>query len=72
METDVFKHLSDYDEAYSKTISWFDTYEKQGYNPKTHQNVLNTRREIRVEYELPLREAYAELVAGFLTGKQES
>lgn len=49
---------------------WFETYEKQGYNPKTHQNVLTTRREIRVEYELPLREAYAVLVAGFLAGNK--
>lgn len=28
------------------------------------------RREIKVEYELPLREAYAELVAGFLAGNR--
>lgn len=45
---------------------WWDTVEKQGYNPVTAQTVITQRRALKVETELPLGEAYAELIAAFL------
>ena len=50
---------------------WFENYEKQGYNPISREDVVTTRREMKVEYDLPLREAYAELVAGFVGSAKE-
>jgi len=38
---------------------YWDIYEKQGFNPKTGQTETATRRELKVDMELPLRDAYA-------------
>ena len=46
-------------------IFWADA-EKEGFNPVTKQSVITTRRELCVEYELPLGEAYANMVTGIL------
>jgi tRNA(His) 5'-end guanylyltransferase len=45
---------------------WTEQYEKEGFNPITNENEKATRNRIHVEYELPLGQKYAELVAGFL------
>ena len=46
-------------------IYWADI-EKAGYNPVTKQAVTAIRRGLKVEYELPLGEPYADLVTSFL------
>ncbi len=46
-------------------VYWADI-EKQGYNPVTKQPVTAIRRGLKVEYELPLGEQYADLVTSFL------
>lgn len=50
---------------------YWDTYEKQGFNPKTGKTEIATRRGLKVDMELPLREAYAEFVADMLQPKSE-
>ena len=45
---------------------YWDTYEKQGFNPKTGQMETATRRGLKVDMELPLREAYAEFIVKIL------
>ena len=50
---------------------YWDTYEKQGFNPKTGKTEIATRRGLKVDIELPLREAYAEFVADMLQPKSE-
>ena len=46
-------------------VFWADV-EKAGFNPITKQEVLTTRRELTVEYDLPLGQQYGEMVASFL------
>lgn len=46
---------------------YWDTYEKQGFNPKTGQTETATRRGLKVDMELPLREAYADYIVKKLT-----
>ena len=41
--------------------------EKEGYNPITKQKETASRRELIVDEELPLREAYSSYIARFLT-----
>lgn len=42
-------------------VFWTDV-EKEGYNPITKEYVMTTRRELAVEYELPLKDAYGDFV----------
>ena len=42
---------------------YWDTYEKQGFNPKTGQTGIAIRRGLKVDMEIPLREAYADFIA---------
>lgn len=46
-------------------VFWADV-EKVGFNPITKQEVLTTRRELTVEYDLPLGQQYSDMVASFL------
>lgn len=46
-------------------IYWKEV-EKEGINPKTSQKVISTRRELHVEYELPMKEAYSQFILGLL------
>lgn len=46
-------------------VYWADV-EKAGYNPVSGQSVTALRRELKVEYELPLAEQYAGMVTSFL------
>lgn len=46
-------------------IYWTDA-EKAGYNPVTKQEATTLRRELKVNYELPLGEPYAQMVIVFL------
>lgn len=45
---------------------WKDTREKKGYNPLTQQTETTIRKKIKIEYELPLGERYADLVEKLL------
>ena len=45
---------------------YWDTYEKQGFNPKTGLTETAVRRSLKVDMELPLREAYADFIAKML------
>lgn len=45
---------------------FWDDIEKVGYNPISNQEVKAIRRELRVNYELPLGEDYAKYVISFL------
>ena len=46
-------------------VFWADV-EKVGFNPITKKEVLTTRRELTVEYDLPLGQKYDDMVAAFL------
>lgn len=45
---------------------FWDNVEKAGYNPITGQQVKAVRRALRVNYELPIGEEYADYVVSFL------
>ncbi len=45
---------------------YWDTYEKTGFNPVTGQSETATRRTLKTDMELHLREAYAEFIAKLL------
>jgi len=44
---------------------YWETYEKKAFNPKTGEEVLATRRRLKVNYELPYGDEYGEFIAGF-------
>ncbi|MCQ2513220.1 MAG: guanylyltransferase [Lachnospiraceae bacterium] len=46
-------------------LYWY-TVEKVGHNPITGQDVITTRRGIKVDYDLPLRDDYADFIEQFL------
>lgn len=45
---------------------WKEQYEKEGFNPVTGIPELAVRNRLKVEYELPLGEAYAKMVSDFV------
>lgn len=45
---------------------YWETYTKGGFNPKTGQAVQATRRRLKVDDELPMKEEYAALLARIL------
>ena len=49
-------------------IYWSDI-EKIGFNPITKEETKTTRRGLKVDYDLPLGEAYAQMVSAFLNVK---
>ena len=51
---------------------YWETYEKQGFNPKTGQTETATRRGLKVDMELPLREEYARRIAAMLAGERKN
>jgi tRNA(His) 5'-end guanylyltransferase len=48
---------------------YWETYQRQGYNPKLGQAVLTTRRRVKVDRELPLGEDYAALIGRLLRSR---
>ena len=48
---------------------YWDNVEKIGFNPIKNQEVKTLRRELKVNYELPLGQEYANYVVSFLEGK---
>ena len=45
---------------------YWDTFEKKGFNPITRQTETAIRRGLKVDMELPLRDAYAEFIASLI------
>jgi tRNA(His) guanylyltransferase len=45
---------------------YWEHYEKQGMNPKANEVVQTQRRRVRVDYELPMKEAYGEFIQKLL------
>lgn len=45
---------------------YFADVERDGFNPITNEKVTTRRREIIVDYEIPIGEAYRDFVLGFL------
>ena len=43
-----------------------ESYEKEGVNPVTGNRETAVRNRLKVEYELPLGEAYAEMIRSFI------
>lgn len=46
---------------------WKETYEKEGFDPIEQKTVTVLRNRLAVCYELPIGQAYADLIRGFLT-----
>lgn len=46
----------------------WETYEKEGVNPVTGEQTTTTRRRVRVELELPMKDAYDDFVRGVIDG----
>lgn len=46
---------------------YFKDVNKEGFNPITDETVITKRRELVVDYELPIGEDYREFVLNFLT-----
>ena len=66
----LFQHGINYDKvpAWQKRGIglWWETYTKEGRNPFTGAIKEVERRKLRVEYELPIRDEYAEMVGKFV------
>lgn len=45
---------------------YWEIYEKEGFNPIENKTVFTQRRRIKVDEELPMKEAYGEFIAGIL------
>lgn len=45
---------------------YWEEYQKEGFNPKERRKVLATRRRVKVDEELPMREGYGALVQEIL------
>ncbi|HVR73349.1 MAG TPA: tRNA(His) guanylyltransferase Thg1 family protein [Planctomycetota bacterium] len=46
---------------------YWETYEKQGFNPKLGQPVSAVRRRVKIDRELPLGEEYGSFILAFLS-----
>lgn len=66
----LFRNGIDYDKLPSwqkrGTGVYWDTVEKQGFDPVTGKIKIARRRVLKEDKELPLREAYGDLIAGLL------
>jgi len=45
------------------TGPYWETYQKEGYNPRSGQQVLATRRRVRLDEELPMKDDYSSYVS---------
>jgi len=45
---------------------YWETYEKVGVNPKTNEQIKAARRRIKVDLELPMKEAYEQFLCGLV------
>jgi len=49
-------------------LCW-ESYEKEGFNPITQQTEMTTRRRVRTDQELPIKEAYADMLRGIIEAR---
>jgi tRNA(His) 5'-end guanylyltransferase len=49
---------------------YWEAYEKPATNPKTGEAVTTTRRRIKYDFDLPMREEYGRFIERFLTERQ--
>ena len=45
---------------------YWQTCEKEGFNPKTQEKVTTKRRQLHVDYELPMKDAYSQFLEQIL------
>lgn len=45
---------------------YWETYEKDAFNPKTQQPTITTRNRIKVDLDLPMKDSYSEFIESFL------
>jgi tRNA(His) guanylyltransferase len=45
---------------------YWKSFEKEGFNPKTNEKVLTQRRELFVDFDLPMRDEYNDFILQFL------
>jgi tRNA(His) 5'-end guanylyltransferase len=50
---------------------YWESYDKEGYNPKLNQKVTARRRRIKVDRELPVKEEYGRLLQRIRTGASD-
>ena len=50
---------------------YWEDFEKEGFNPKSGQKVLATRRRIKRDLELPMKDAYSEFIGAILELKHD-
>lgn len=41
---------------------YWETYEKEAFNPKTNEKVMAERRRLKVDFELPIKDAYGAFI----------
>ncbi|HEX5597726.1 MAG TPA: tRNA(His) guanylyltransferase Thg1 family protein [Micromonosporaceae bacterium] len=46
---------------------WWETYQHTGFDPVRRVETTTTRRRIRIEYDLPMKDAYRQLVGSLVT-----
>ncbi len=46
---------------------YWETYEKEAVNKLTGEKVFATRRQIKIDYELPMRDEYSNFIASFFS-----
>ncbi|WP_419905001.1 tRNA(His) guanylyltransferase Thg1 family protein [Kiloniella sp.] len=51
---------------------YWEEYEKEGFNPKSQQSVLTTKRRVKTDYELPMKEGYETFIENILIASQEN
>ena len=42
-------------------IAW-ETYEKEGFNPKTNEAVTTSRRRLATDWDIPMKDAFGEYI----------
>jgi tRNA(His) 5'-end guanylyltransferase len=45
---------------------YWEEVEKEGFNPKTQETVLTKRRQLKTDFELPMKDAYDAFIAGLV------
>jgi tRNA(His) 5'-end guanylyltransferase len=45
---------------------YWEEYEKRAWNPKAQEKVFAIRRRLKVDFELPMRDAYSSFIRGFV------
>ena len=45
---------------------YWEEYEKSGINKKTGEQTTTTRKQLKVDYDLPMKEQYSDFIKGFL------